>query len=299
MKKWLFAAGIIGVVAINGNTIEFLVEKKYSTETIMVYRGGIALGISLFIGLLFRQRQLPVVWSSQLARLAFNGISALLLFESYKYLSATSVGIISRADLPLMVLISFLLGYQKSSLQFWLSLWTLLTILYLTLNANVIDEGQLGFLYAFGSVVLVSFSYLIVKKSTDTENTYVLSNINAISLLMIGGITVFFKGSSLNIDISHAWIFLLTGLMQFLLYYLAFYIYKWYVVEKARLPFVIGAISTMGLEMLIEQKIIPFSHMGLTLLITGMLVTICLDAKLPSKSIFKKLKADPAVKEVQ
>lgn len=44
------------------HTIEFLVEKNYSTETIMVYRGCIALCICLTIGLLLRQRQLSAVW---------------------------------------------------------------------------------------------------------------------------------------------------------------------------------------------------------------------------------------------
>jgi len=51
-------------------------------------------------------------------------------------------------------------------------------------------------------------------------------------------------------------------------------LYRWFPVEKTRLPYVLATVFVLVLEMLVEQKYSSISQIGLTLLITGMLITI-------------------------
>lgn len=269
------------IIAINGNSIEYLVEAGYPTSLIMVFRGGFAFVLCTGICLFTAQPLFPTKWKYQVVRLINNGISALLLFESYKFLSASSVGLISRVDVPFLILLYFFRGEQKSNLQLWLSLWTIAMIGFLILDARFIDEVPIGFLYALGSVVLVSVSYIMIKKSVETESAYVLSNVNSISYMAVGCFVMFSRHLSWHIGLKHLWIFAITGLMQFATFVIGVWLYKWYSAEKARFPFVIGAIATMGVEMIIEQKWFGLSQIGLSLLLTGMILTISLDPKAP------------------
>jgi hypothetical protein len=52
--------------------------------------------------------------------------------------------------------------------------------------------------------------------------------------------------------------------------------------EMARLPFVIGAFLTLLVEMLVEQKWFSVNQIGISILIVGIIATICLNPSTPN-----------------
>lgn len=77
------------------------------------------------------------------------------------------------------------------------------------------------------------------------------------------------------------WIFAVGAVSQIVMYSMAIFLYRWFDVEKARLPHVLATLVILVLEMLMEQKYFSISQIGLTLLITGMLITIILNPNSP------------------
>ncbi|MFX5574569.1 hypothetical protein ABTD77_19205, partial [Acinetobacter baumannii] len=96
-----------------------------------IYRGAIALILGIIGACLKRYSLFPESWKPQIARLIFNGLASYLLVSSFTYLSASTVSLISRIDVPFLIFLSVYLGKEKSDLQFWLSVWCVLVILFL------------------------------------------------------------------------------------------------------------------------------------------------------------------------
>lgn len=247
----------------------------------MVFGGAFALVLNCIFCLYKKTSMFPKNWKLQTVRLINNGISTFLLVESYKFLSAGSVSLVQRTDIPFVIMLSLLYGERRSSMQFWLSIWTILMVIFLIIDARFINEEPIGFIYAFVAVLLLSLSYILVKKSADVESPYVISNVNCVGLIIVGAAVMFLKGDSWYIAPEHLWAFILIGFVLFIIYIVAMPLYKWYTAERARLPFVIGALATLTLEMIIERKWFTLSHMALAILITGMIATISLNASTP------------------
>lgn len=112
--KLLLTILIILIVAIYGNSIEQLTGKGYPSALIVVAAGTIALILSFIICLFTKKALLPTNWKFQGIRLLNNGIGALLLFESYKHLSAGTVSLVSRVDIPFLIMLSFFRGEGKA-----------------------------------------------------------------------------------------------------------------------------------------------------------------------------------------
>lgn len=249
----------------------------------MFYRGLFALLINLSFAFYKRARIIPADWKKQTLRLLVDGSSIWLLYQSFKYLSAASVSLIQRMDIPALIILSVLRKENKSSLQFWLSFWTILLIGFFVLDSRFIDEEPIGFVYAISSVMLLATTFFLIKKQTTTESIFVLGNTFALGLIFFGAIISSFNHSSFIIQGNDIWIFLLTGIMQFVIVNAALKLFQWYTAERARLPFVIGVFMTMILEMILEKKFFSLNQIGLTVLIAGIIVTICLNPNTPTK----------------
>jgi len=292
IAKVLIPFAVLIIVAINSNVTEYLTGKDYPAPLMLVFYGVFSLVLNCIAGLFTRQAIFPKQWKFQIVRLVNNGISMLLIFISFKYLSAGSVSLIQRTDIPFVIMLSFFLGEKKSNLQFWLSLWSILTVVFMIVDARLINEESGGFGYAFAGVIMISAGYIIIRKSVAVETVYSLSNVNSIGMILVGTITMFVQHYSWYIDPGHLWIFCLGGLMLFAIYVVAIPLYVWYQPERARFPYILGALGTAIIEMIMERKMYPVSQIALILLISGMIMTISLNANAPefSYSVLKKIK---------
>lgn len=279
--KTLITIIVLLIVGINNNVTEYLTGEDYPAPLIMIFYGTVAFILNCIVGPLTKNAILPKQWKFQLYRMVNNGISALLIFVSFKYLSAGSVSLVQRTDIPFVILLCIFIGDRRSSLQFWLSIWTILTILFLIVTAPLIDEKPIGFVYAFLGVTLLSSSYIMVQRTATIETPYTLSIVNSIGMILVGTIAMFINHYSWHIASKDIWIFFLGGIMLFLLYVVAVRLYVWYKPERARFPFILGAIATAIIEMIVEHKVYSIELIALILLISGMIMTISLNATTP------------------
>jgi drug/metabolite transporter (DMT)-like permease len=282
LKNTAYTILAIFALAINNNLIEFLSGNGYQSSTIMIVRGTISFLITILIALILKKSVKPQNYKTQIIRIFIEGSSIWLLYESFKYLSAGSVSLVQRMDVPLLVLISHMKGIRKNGLQFYFSIWAILLLIFFVFDARFIDEEPVGFMYAFGSVVLLSTTFFIIKEQTAKESLFAISTTYSLSLIVVGVLSNLIKSDSLQIQTNHIWAFGLTGIFQVIIVLLALYFFKNNSSEKARLPFIIGALATLLLEMFAEQKIFNFNQIGLSTLITGIIVTICINPEPPN-----------------
>lgn len=283
-KSTTFILLVLSIITYN-YCVELLTDAGVPAEQIMFYRGGSALILGIMVGLMSNYSLYPKSPKIHIARLLLNAASSYLTILSFSYLSASTVVLVGRTDIPILIFFSVISGIRKSNLQFWLSIWTVSVIIFLAMDAKFIDEEPIGFLFAFASVFMTSMGYWLVKKASANDNIYVISNVFSFANLCFGAILILSRNGSFAVDASNYWIFLLSGITQLGTYYFGISMYKWYNVEQARIPFIAAGFFIMILEMIVEHKIFSTSQIALSLLITGMLLTIVLDPASPNKNI--------------
>ena len=126
--------------------------------------------------------------------------------------------------------------------------------------------------------------YLLIKKNTENNSIATVSIAYLLSFF-IGGFIPALYGNSLSLP---QWqgtvtlIAILQGVLQTILTILGVQLLKDLAAEKARLPFVIGAFSALIIEMIIEKKWFSFNQIAISLIITGIIATICLNPTTPT-----------------
>lgn len=297
--KYLIGGAVILAISFFGYSVEMLTDRGYTPAQIMAGRGSIALVLCSTVALVKRQPLLPNHWQPQIARFFLTGTASYLSIISYRYLSAASVSLINQLDVPFIIFASVALGQKKTALQFWLSFWTVLVVLYLAVDARFIDEESVGFVYAILSVAMVCTGYFLVKKAVGRENAFVICNVFSLSNVVFGLGLLFIKSEPMEFQLRDVWILITGAVSQVALYLLAVVLYRWFTIEKTRLPYVLATVFVLVLEMIMEQKYFSVSQIGLTLLITGMLITIIRNPASPSESLLKRTRTmDMVDKEV-
>ncbi|WP_026934254.1 hypothetical protein [Christiangramia echinicola] len=283
MLKYILFLSVILLVAADNNGIEALIDKGYSTGIIMLYRGLGALLVFMLFAIYRKSDLKPKRWKPHIFRLIINGLSAWFLIYSFKFLSAGTVALFQRMKLPLLILIAVFSKNHRSSLQFYLSIWTIFIIIFFVLSANIIDEDPKGFLFIGASIVLSAISFFIIKKQSETEGGM------SLGVLYLGGIVLWglgitsYRGAGFEVAFNDLWLFVLSGGLLALISICSIILFKRYNAEKVRLPFALGALATLGLEMILENKIFTTSHIGLSVLLIGIMITICLNPSDPVK----------------
>lgn len=288
--KWLVFVIVIIAVTLYTYSVEILTDKGYKASNIMVLRGSAALLLGLIGGLLQKRRIIPNHWQTQIARFFLNGFSSFFAILSFTYLSASTVSLMNRLDIPALIIIATLIGQPKSNAQFWLSIWTIIIIVFMALDAKYIDEEPIGFIFAFLNVAIISIGYLLVQKSSQTENAYILNNVFSISNIVFGLCISFVAGNSIYLNPEDLWVILLGAIGQLTIYTVAITLYSWFSVEGARFPYLLAALLITIVEMIYENKFFGISQLGLFLITTGILFTIILNPKTPDFNLRTTLK---------
>jgi drug/metabolite transporter (DMT)-like permease len=154
----------------------------------MLYSAATSLMIIAAYALVKKQALEPFAHAKiSLPKIVINALGIFLLFSSYKYLAASSVAVVQRMDIPIVILISVFMRHAKSSLQFWLSVWAILLFAFFVADADVIDEDVQGFWLAFCGMLFLVMGYFLIKKATATDTISPLVWSYNISVL-VGGI---------------------------------------------------------------------------------------------------------------
>lgn len=286
-KKSIIKLGIFILVILSTSsyiyTIKEMSNRGYSTSENMIYRGIICLSIGIIASKIKGYKLIPQNKKTQIFRFFTSGFASYFYTASFAFLNASTIALLGRLDIPfLLVLVALFSNHhenKKSSLQFWLSIWTIIIVSYITFSGNFYNENSMGYIYAFTSIILIALGYIFMKNSAGKENIIVLSNVFSLSNLVFGLALLYINGENLHFDLTDIWIFVLYALSQFGIYILSIQLYKWYNIERARLPYVLATFTIYFLEIVLGKREFDFKQFLLLLIITGMIVTIIMNPK--------------------
>lgn len=271
--------GIILLVALNNNCFEYLSNHDIKASQTLFYRGIFTLFFCSVIAVKKKEKFIPSKIKNQSIRFLTTGGSLLLVLMSYSFLSAGTVSLLQRLDIPFLIFVSVFTRKKKKSYQIIISLFTIFIILGLTVNPELIDENVSGFLLVFGSVFMTAIGYLTVHKGSASESVPALINVSAISSILFGFLLTIYNTQNFTLPLLDYSVIAFSALLNIVLFYLTVRLYKIYEPERALLPFVWAIVSTSLLEMIIEKKIYNSQDIILTIGLTSLITLICLGGK--------------------
>lgn len=265
-------------------TIKEMSNRNYSTSENMIYRGFLCLFIGIVVSKVKGYKIIPQNKKTQIIRFFSSGFASYFYTASFAFLNASTIALLGRLDIAFLLILVALFSNQKenkkSSLQFWLSIWTIIIVSFVTFSGSFHNEKPLGYFYAFTSIILIALGYVFMKNSAGKENIIVLSNVFSLSNLIFGLSLFFINGEKLNFDLKDSWIFVLYAISQFGIYLLSIQLYKWYNVERARLPYVVATFVIYFLEVVLAKREFDLTQFIFLLIITGMIITIIINPKI-------------------
>lgn len=273
-----FSPLIVVVAAVVYNlSLDNLLDRGYSSSSVLLYRGIISMSITVLFALNSGQSVIPKNLHLQILRLTNSGIGLLLAFEAYKGLTASTVAMVSRLDIPIAVLIGFAAGKRRRDFKVGLSVFATCLVLSIIFFSGTINEDPLCLVLSIIAVVQVSVSYLLIKKSTKNENNFSIVNTTNIGCIAIGIIAGFARGNLDALQLRHLWIFLLASISQFALNYTSAVVYRRKEVERAQQPYLLGSLTVMVVEQLITWHFFAPLHIAYILAVISVIFVITLN----------------------
>lgn len=258
-------------------SLEHLIAIGYSAPSVLIYRGILTFSLTVILSFKSRQKILPSNLYRQSIRIIIAGIALLLSFQSFKYLEAVTVSMIARLDIPFAVIIGFLTGNRKITFKVGLSIFALCMVLSIFFFARHIGEGPVGLGICILSVLLVSVSYHLVKKSTTEENNFVIVNTINVGCILVGFIYGLAFGNLTLIELSDVWIFAIASICQFILNYTMTVIYRHRDIAHGQRPYLLSALVLLVVEQVWHQRVFDPHHSMIVVLVIGVIYLITFD----------------------
>lgn len=273
LKFVVFAVLLIGM----NISIEELTDKNINGAEILFVRSIFNLIFALLLAGASKQSIIPKQPKLQIAAFICLGLSLLLIFTAYQYISAGSVNTVQRLDIPLLTLFS-VFSVRFSTKQFTLSALAFGFLVALLLLSKTTDEEPIGYYLVVAGVIIISIYTLLQKKIAVTENIATIMFIVSLSSVFWSGIRCLQIHTTFkNISITILAVIAGLSLINFVIFYIINDLYKKHTPELVRYPYLIAAFGTMLAEMIVEHKIFnPLLIIGniaviivLTLLVTN------------------------------
>ncbi len=215
--------------------LKYLALLGMPAAQVLVFRGMGCLITALAWALYYRQGLWPREPRSQLIRIIVSGLSLFLITASYHYANATTVSIVQRMDIALLILLSPLVGEPRGRRQMAFAAVILVAFFTFALGFQGPGEGMLGYLFAFLGTLGVTFGFLLIKASSRKETEGVIAAVAGLAILLYG-----LGGSAATgtwiVTPQTAVIGLCAGALMFLIYMLTIRLYRLMDVASAEYP---------------------------------------------------------------
>jgi len=273
---WQMAVLVALLVAMNIG-IEQLTDKDITGAEILFFRSICNLIAAIFIAAYSRKSIIPKQPKLQLGAFICLGLSLLLIFTAYQYISAGSVSTLQRLDIPLLIIITAFGGQSKLS-QTLLALLAFVLVAALLILNKTTDEDPIGYFIVLSAVIILCINTLLQKKIAVTENIQTIILISSLSSGFWGGIRCWQTHSTFaNIHLDSLLVIAGLSIINLIIFYIVNDLYKKKSPEVVRYPYLLAAFLTMITEMIVEHKIFnPILIVGnisilivLTLLVRG------------------------------
>lgn len=236
-------------------SIEEITDQNVSGAEILFIRSICNLFLAIIVAAVSKQSIKPKQPKLQIVAFICLGLSLLLVFTAYQFISAGSVNTIQRLDIPLLILFSFLNG-GFSTKRVSLSALAFGILVVLVLLNKTTDEDPIGYYLVVAGVIIISMYSLLQRKIAVSENIATIMFIVSLSSVFWSGIRCL-QTNSTFVNINKPVLVSIVGLsiINFILFYIINDLYKKHKPELIRYPYLIAAFGTMLTEMIVEHKV--------------------------------------------
>lgn len=210
----------------------------------------------------------------QFFRFLFVGVSMICLFSSFEFISAASFSTLSRIDIPIIILITAI-SIKQSKKKIYLSVFVLFVVAFILYESQEVDEDFLGYMLVIFGVLGNVLNTLLKKRMSTTESLELIILVGSSSALVWCFGWMQYKGVS-PFEIKQIYIFEIIALsiMNLILNYVLIHLFKRHSAEAVRFPYIIAAVLTMVLEMIIEQKFFSWILISTNLVLLSLIALI-------------------------
>ncbi|MBK9794340.1 MAG: hypothetical protein IPP60_14905 [Sphingobacteriales bacterium] len=181
---------------------------------------------AIFIAANSRKSIIPKQPKLQFGAFICLGLSLLLIFTAYQYISAGSVSTLQRLDIPLLVIIAAF-GSQSKLSQTLLAFFAFALVASLLILNKTTDEDPIGYFIVLSAVVILCINTLLQKKIAVTENIQTIILISSLSSVFWGGIRCWQTHSTFaNIQLDSLLLIVGLSFANLLIFYIVNDLYK-------------------------------------------------------------------------
>lgn len=242
---------------VNGLLTKFLIMNGLKGHELLILSGLGSLVCVVLQSMKYSHSLNPQNKRKQFFRALLAGGALYLITASYEHLSATSVSLVSRTDLALLILLGPLAQVPSKLLH---RVGAAVAILFILGFIGLRDEFR-GVLMAFSGTVAITAGYLFIKASMKEENTSVSILTPSLAILAFGSvIAATASGPFLN---ARPWVILggvVLGALMFLIYRLTMKMYALMDIASAEYPTLVASGLMLPLEIYFFRTQFPLIH---------------------------------------
>jgi hypothetical protein len=250
--------------------IEDLATLNYKGSVTLTY---VSIGFLVFVWLFaFVEKKTikPQNYKPQFIRFAMIGLGAWFMTESYTYLPASSVSLIQRSEIPLIIIVAFLTGKRQADSQVKFAVWVIIAIVGFVIHSEWKSNDAYGVGLAQMGVFCTIITFQLMQKSVNSEGEYTSFTVSGLSCIFYGLLFSGIKGQWQFLKIEELYIVLLVSLSSFIMFKCMALFYRIKTLEYARFPALIGSVLTLFAEQLHENDIFSLDYILIVVTISVM-----------------------------
>ncbi|MBS1960088.1 MAG: hypothetical protein JST80_11485 [Bdellovibrionales bacterium] len=275
----------LGVSLINNYILSALGSLHVPTGQSLTFRGMVCVLCSLLGGLLLKERVVPEKFKTQIARFFFAGFGLWATIESYQFARASEIALISRLDLPVIIILGFLVSLTTTTVQKIMSLGLVGAI---TFSIWIFADEQTtvhGLLLAALGTLTLSLSYLLLNRTARTESAAIVSLTPAVACMIFGPIIFLGSKQSLNLEPLAIFLTAASGVAMYASYRTVRHLYRRYSFLRAQIAYILIPVISIPIDLIGFKHHFRVAEYGTFLIISvGVIVTCLMNEKFWFKS---------------
>ncbi len=246
------------------------------TAQSLLGRGLVCFFCSVLGGVAFKEQIFPKRIKTQILRFFFAGFGLWATIESYQLARASEIALISRLDLPVIIIFGFLVSLSTTFLQKGLSallIAAIATSIWIFSDEHTTFRGLT--LAALGTLTL-SLSYLLLNRTARTESAAIVT-ITPASACVIFGLAILLKSEAkVNLDPLAIMLTLTSGLSMYASYRVIRHLYRRYSFLRAQIAYILIPIISIPIDILGFKHHFKLAEYASFLVISIGVIMVCL-----------------------
>lgn len=258
----------------NNYVLRILGQLGVPSEEALIGRGMTCMICSIIGGMIFGENLLPSMFKPQIARFFFAGFGLWATIESYHHARASEIALISRLDMPVIILLGFLINLKSTTFQKVSSVFLIACIATSLLIFTDQYSTFLGLALSATGTLLLTLSYLLLSYTSKIESAAIVSLTPALSCLAFGFFISLRSGKEFNYSSTAIFLTFLSGLLMYLSYRTLRHLYRRFHFLKAQVAYLLIPLVSIPIDLLADKKPFrPLEYISFLVISIGVLAT--------------------------